>query len=225
MGNIVSYNMEVMLYEGMRLGLTTVFAHGNQEDQPFDRSIVQLTYSHDGRIWKRWKGQVFLPGSEWPGDFDWGMVYVAQAPLVVGDEIYLYYAGHGHDHRHHLPEGVQTLTGGVGLAKLRLDGFVAIEPTVAETPGSLVTKPFRLRGEKLRINASAAKGRLRVEILDSEYRPFKSFSREQCDPFSQDRVRHTVTWQGQAELKALEGEIVRLKFYLDKARLYSFQLQ
>ena len=138
------YNMEVMLYEGIRLGFTTVFAHGSREDQPFDRGSIQLTYSREGRRWERWKGRVFLPVSEQPGDFDWGMVYMAQAPVVVGDEIYLYYAGHGHDHRHHLPPGVRQLKGGVGLAKLRLDGFVAVEPTVPEEQGSLTTKPFRI---------------------------------------------------------------------------------
>ncbi len=219
------YNMEVMLYEGMRLGFTTVFAHGSQEDHPFDRGSVQLTYSRDGRHWERWKGRVFLPCSEQPGDFDWGMVYAAQAPVVVGDEIYIYYAGHGHDHRHHLPPGAPQLKGGVGLAKLRLDGFVAVEPTVAEVPGSLTTQPFRLRGETLQINASASGGRLTVEILDERYRPLKGFSREGCDPFSGDRIRHTVTWQGRAGLRDLKGKTVRLKFYLVQAQLYSFQFQ
>ena len=219
------YNMEVMLYEGMRLGFTTVFAHGSQEDHPFDRGSVQLTYSRDGRHWERWKGQDFLPVSEQPGDFDWGMVYMAQAPLVVGDEIYLYYAGHGHDHRHHLPPGIRQLNGGVGLAKLRLDGFVAVEPAMPEEPGSLTTKPFRMGGEKLQINASAPEGRLAVEILDAAYRPLKGFSRKHCDPFSGDRVRHTVTWQGQAGLQELKGQTVRLRFTLVKACLYSFQFR
>ena len=219
------YNMEVMLYEGIRLGFTTVFAHGSREDQPFDRGSIQLTYSRDGRRWERWKGRVFLPVSEQPGDFDWGMVYMAQAPVVVGDEIYLYYAGHGHDHRHHLPPGVRQLKGGVGLAKLRLDGFVAVEPTVPEEQGSLTTKPFRIWGEKLQINASAPEGPLTVEILDGASRPIPGFSRQDCDPFSGDRVRHTVTWQGQAGLQALKGKTVRLQFYLVRARLYAFQFQ
>ena len=219
------YNMEVMLYEGMRLGFTTVFAHGVKEEQPFDRGSIQLTYSRDGRHWERWKRQDFLPVSLQPGDFDWGMVYMAQAPLVVGDEIYLYYAGHGHDHRHHLPPGVRQLKGGVGLAKLRLDGFVAVEPTVPEVPGSLTTKPFRFRGGKLQINASAPQGRLRVEILDDDGRPLTGFSREHCDPFSGDRVRHTVSWQGRSGLQELAGKTVRLKFCLVQARLYAFQVR
>ena len=218
------YNMEVMLYEGIRLGFTTVFAHGSREDQPFDRGSIQLTYSREGRRWERWKGRVFLPVSEQPGDFDWGMVYMAQAPVVVGDEIYLYYAGHGHDHRHHLPPGARQLKGGVGLAKLRLDGFVAVEPTVPEEQGSLTTKSFRMWGEKLQINASAPEGPLTVEILDGASRPIPGFSRQDCDPFSGDRVRHTVTWQGQAGLRALKGKTVRLKFYLVRARLYAFQV-
>ena len=64
-----------------------------------------------------------------------------------------------------------------------------------------------------------------VEILDGASRPIPGFSRQDCDPFSGDRVRHTVTWQGQAGLQALKGKTVRLQFYLVRARLYAFQFQ
>lgn len=219
------YNMEVMQYGGIHLGFTTVFAHGSEEDQPFDLGGVQLVYSRDGQHWERWKGKVFLPYSDQPGDFDWGMVYVAQAPLVVGDEIYIYYAGHGHDHRHHLPTGVNQVRGGVGLAKLRLDGFVSIEPTVPKGQGSLITKPFLLQGKELLINAIAPEGQLMVEILDVHHRPLKNFNRKRCDPFSSNRVRHKVSWRGRSSLKKLQGKIIRLKFYLVAARLYAFEFQ
>ena len=217
--------MEVMQYEGMYLGFTTIFAHGSEEDQPFDRGEVQLVYSRDGQHWERWNGKVFLPYSDQLGNFDWGMVYVAQAPLVVRDEIHIYYAGHGHDHRHNLPTGVEQLRGGVGLAKLRLDGFVSIEPTVPKGQGSLITKPFLLQGKELLINAIAPEGQLMVEILDAHHRPLKNFNRKRCDPFSSNRVRHKVSWRGRSSLKKLQGKIIRLKFYLVAARLYAFEFQ
>ena len=94
------YNMEVLVYDGLRLGLMTVFSY----DPEYCRGAVQLTYSRDGRHWRRaGDRRVFLPLSQRPGDFDWGSIYPLQAPLLVGDEIWIYYTGFGVDHNHRLP--------------------------------------------------------------------------------------------------------------------------
>ena len=38
-------------------------------------------------------------------------------------------------------------------------------------------------------------------------------------------LRHTVTWQGNPHLKALEGRELRLRFHLQRAKLFSFRFQ
>ena len=69
------YNMEVLPYEGLRIGLTTVFTY----DPDYCRGGVQLTSSRDGRNWRRTGDRdAFLAPSTRGGDFDWGSLYPLQ---------------------------------------------------------------------------------------------------------------------------------------------------
>jgi len=211
------YNMEVMQYEGLRIGLMTVFSY----EADYCRGQVQLTYSRDGMHWRRGGNrEVFLPLSDRPGDFDWGAIYPVQCPLMVGDEIWIYYSGYGFDHELRLPDGVTDLKTGVGLAKLRLDGFVSVDAKAKE--GTLTTKPFTFQGNQLLINADAKDGRVTVEIQNAAGEPIEGFCKQDCDALKTDEIRHTVRWKGKVDVKALEGKAIKLKFYLEQAKLFSF---
>ncbi len=212
------YNMEVLAYDGLRLGLMTVFS----DDPEYCRGAVQLTYSRDGRHWLRaGDRRVFLPLSQSPGDFDWGSIYPLQAPLPVGDEIWIYYTGFGVDHNHQLPPGVSRVTNGIGLAKLRLDGFVSLQAGTDE--GSLTTRPFTFEGERLTINAAAPRGRVQVEILGSDGLPLKGYGKADCLMERFDQTRRVVRWNGREDLGHLQGQVIQLKFTLQQAQLYSFR--
>lgn len=212
------YNMSVMHYAGLRIGMMTVYS----DDVEYCRGSVQLTCSRDGRNWQRaGDRQVFLPLSERPGDFDWGYLHVAQAPVVVGDEIYIFYDGHGHDHRHQLPEGVTQLTGGIGLARLRRDGFVSLDAGAAE--GTLTTRTLVCDGSRLEMNADARGGQVRVAILDADGRPIPGFGEQDCDPLQADELDHTVSWNGKSDVGSLAGRTVKLRIHLRQAKLYSFR--
>ena len=216
------YNMQVMQYEGLRVGLMTVFSYFEDRERPRPRGAVQLTYSRDGMNWHRGGDrEVFLPMSDRPGDFDWGFVWPVQGPLVVGDEIWIYYIGWNADHQHKLPPGVTKFNSGIGLAKLRLDGFVSLD---AGPAGTATTKSFVFSGTKLLINADAKRGRVLVEILDETGKPISGFSKADCDALNEDKIRHTVTWQGKADLRTLTGKVIELKFYLTKAKLFTFRM-
>jgi len=211
------YNMEVLPYEELRIGLMTVFSY----DPDYCRGAVQLTYSRDGRNWHRAaKRDVFLPLSHRPGDFDWGGIYPLQAPLVVGDEIWIYYTGYGVDHNHQPPPNVTGFPNGIGLAKLRLDGFVSVD--AGATEGTLTTKPFVFGGSKLVINANAKSGQIAVEILNADSKPLTGFSKRDCDPVQVDEIRHTITWNGKSDVTGVAGRPIKLKFYLKNAKLFSF---
>jgi len=212
------YNMQVMAYEGVRVGLITVFS----TDLEHCRGAVQLAFSRDGLNWHRPSDrQVFLPLSKRPGDFDWGGIYPYQAPLVVGDEIRIYYNGVGPDHNHESPSGVAGFRNGVGLATLRLDGFASM---TAEARGVLTTKPLIFGRGALRVNADAGGGSLRAEILDEQAQPIPGFERENCDSLGRDEIRYTVTWRGASRLTALAGRAIRLRFHAERASLFSFQV-
>ena len=149
----------------------------------------------------------------------------------------MYYGGMQHTHGHPLywreetdrfPGIIEAIerasprTGGtINLAKLRLDGWVSVD--AGDEPGTLTTKPLKLTGDKLVINADAEDGGVGVEILGrTGQRPVPGFSLADCDRFSGDSVRHTVAWQGSSDLSRLQDRPVRLRFHLQNAKLYSF---
>jgi hypothetical protein len=246
------YGMPMMQYEDIYVGILWILHEDpKQEDQTI---YCQLTYSVDGVTWQRdGHRDIFLPPGP-RGSWDSGMVFPIK-PLIVGDEIWIYYGGY--NIRHHtwstapfgeLQEGCRV-GGCVGLAKLRLDGFVSLD--AGDEGGYVVTRPFALwasegngaiveergyaRGpirirpyaKRLVLNAEAKNGEVRVELLDAnaEDQVIPGFSREECDRFNGDSVRHTVTWNGGQDLSSLMGKSFKLKFYLRNAKLYSFQLE
>ena len=54
--------------------------------------------------------------------------------------------------------------GAIGLGTLRLDGFMSVD--AGNRGGVLTTKPLAIEGKRLYVNANAAEGELRVEIVD-----------------------------------------------------------
>ena len=214
------YNLEAFVYEKLRIGLMTVYSY----DPEYCRGDVQLTYSRDGLNWHRGGNrEVFLPVSPQPGDFDWGTVYPLQGPLRVVDEIWIYYMGRGADHNHVLPDGITQMQAGLGLAKVRLDGFVSLDAAADE--GTITTRSFSFEGSHLLINSDADSGQVLVEILDDQGVPVEGYRRQDCDAFRGDNVRHMLTWRGGADLKNLEGKVVKLRFYLKGAKLFSFRFR
>jgi hypothetical protein len=140
---------------------------------------------------------------------------MANAPVRVGDELWFYYSPSAIEH------GPTGRSGPICLAKLRLDGFVSVD--AGEDTGTLVTQPFACEGDSLEINAQARGGLAAVAVLDRQGTQVPGFGKTDCAIFDSDSVRHTVTWR-QASLGSLKGKVIRLKFYLRNARLYSFGL-
>lgn len=218
------YDMSWMIYEDVYVGFLSVYHVLRPEKQTprlkwQDRVDVQLVFSRDNRHWKRaGERETFLPNGAIPGDCDYGMVYTMQHPIVVGDEIWIYYTGYSGLHWASRRKEVQ---GGVAcLAKLRLDGFVSLN---TNSSGTVTTRPFTLSGERLEVNADTRFGTLEVEILDASRKPLNGFTRDDADPFTGDSVRHTVTWAGKSDVGKLEGKPVILRMHLSRGRLFSFQ--
>jgi hypothetical protein len=104
----------------------------------------------------------------------------------------------------------------------RVDGFVSVHASAAG--GQLVTKPLRFAGTKLTINAAtAAGGRIRVEIQDTGGQAIDGLALADCQPFSGDAIEHAVTWTGGANVGSLAGKPVRVRFELQEADLYSLR--
>jgi len=238
------YTMTAMPYAGVYIGVITTY-HGETiaaipDDKLWmDRVDTQLAFSRNGVTWQRvlqdgaitaaqlledrdWKQATdqatFIPYGKFKQDWDWGQIYPHHPPLVVGDEIRFYYTGISG--RHWDTYHKDTPDHAVGLATLRLDGFLSVQ---TDTAGTLTTKPLLFLGDTLVVNANATGGSLLIEALDANGQVIKGFGRANCTPITTDSVRHVVSWKGNADCRLLQGRPITLRFHLNRAQLYSFE--
>ncbi len=178
---------------------------------------MELAVSRDTIHWTRVaRGQPFLPVGP-PGSWDDGMIVGISGPFVVGDRMRFYYGGWNRTHAE------EKGTAAIGMATLRLDGFVHIEP--AEKEGSITTKSFKLAGAGLEVNADGRGGAILVEVLRPNGRPIPGLSADECIPIVADGLRQQVRWNSKRKLGTLKGWPIRLRFHLaGSARLYAFQI-
>jgi hypothetical protein len=230
------YTLEVLPYEGGYVGFTSVYHNmfglepagldsGKARSPWMDRMDVQLVWSRDGKKFERvGDRRVFLPNGP-EGSWDADLIYTVQAPIVREDlgEIWVYYEGFVG--RHWFNQRGDKQEGQVGLAILRLDGFVSVTGR-----GSFTTKPMTFSGARLAINATGVDlyagqnyGKVLVEVLDAGGQPIPGFTKEDCEPLGGDDLKHVVKWKGGSDLTALQGKPIKLRFHIDKAKLFSFQ--
>src|SRR5262249_24812334 len=132
--------------------------------------------------------RAFIPVSENHGDWNWGNVQSAGGCcLVVGDQLWFYVSGRA-GVRGSPASGVCS----TGLATLRRDGFASMDADAAG--GTLTTRPVRFRGKHLFVNANAAAGELRAEVLDASGKALEPFTLANCEPARGDRTLLAVRW-------------------------------
>lgn len=233
------YTLSVTPYETGYIGMTAVYhtpdpvglrlPAGNETGLArtdwLDKMDVQLLWSRDGEKFTRVSRRPFIPNGP-EGSVDDDMAYPMQSMIVREDlgEIWIYYQGFGGKHSFYKRGEPQS--GQICLARLRLDGFVAVTGR-----GTLTTRPLTFKGNQLLINAAGTDryagtgwGTVRVEILSPETgKPLPGFTKADCKPFSGDAIRHPVRWSGSADLRSLAGKPIQLRFYVDRAKLFSFQ--
>ena len=208
------YGMPVFKHEGLYIGVPWAFIAAGTE--PLD---TQIAVSRDGVKWQKvGDGRVFIPRGP-AGTFD-DCYAIASAPVVVGDELWFYYMGCGFPHGPQFAKE-NKWEGSIGLARLRMDGFVSLACAM-DSGGALLTRPVRFAGRRLLVNCNCPRGWLRVEIQDAEGKPIPGFAEQECAPVHADSVRHEVTWRGGGDVGALAGKPVRLRIRLGDGELFSF---
>ena len=183
----------------------------------------QLATSRDGEIWRRaGDRKAFIPLGR-PDSFESQEIMVGVSPVVWNDRLHIYYHGDNRPHWSGMGRKFET-TSGIGMASLRLDGFISIDAGEKPSGGTVTTIPIQFSGSHLELNADVTWGEIRVEVLDDTGAVIPRFGRKVCQPVIGDSVRHRVEWEG-ADLVSLAGTTVKLRFYLQCARLYAFQFQ
>ena len=216
------YHFTAVAYESLMLGVVGVF-YGPPNEVCFKEKRpkimdLELGYSRDGFVYDRPHREAFLQCSRMPGAWNRGYLHPATGVcLIVGDKLYFYFGAWSGvaDNRTHMYAG-----GSTGLATLRRDGFASLD--AGDKPGTLTTVPVRFKGRFAFVNAAAASGELRAEVLDAAGQAVAPFTRENCLPLAADGTKQRLAWKGADDLSAVAGQAVRFRFHLRHGSLYSF---
>jgi hypothetical protein len=218
------YSLAVTPYAELLIGIVGILRLERVEgNNALGDQSTQLLASRDARRWQRvGDRQEFLAPT--PGGWDRGRVFPAANMLVKDDQVLIYYTGA--DTRHGSGAWGKT---GIGLATLPADRFVAVERGDASDVGLLQTRPLRLQGDTLLVNADLADGALQVELLDERGHVLEGFSRSSSRLVVHDPLRYRVTWHnGDAEIVLADARAkqpVRLRFVLGGGKLYAFEIR
>jgi hypothetical protein len=227
-----------------------VFLYNSQYlslNQILDRSAgiieTELMSSRDGYRWSRdYRGTPVIPRGA-AGSFDAGSIFTNATPIVVDEEVRFYYGAYrgtavGGTGLTGQIVGSADLHSGVGVARTRLDRFVAVEPN-PESPviglkkgqpkppntlGQVTLKPRSLEGiRSISINGAANGGSIRVEILNEDGFRLHGFDKDSCLAIADDGISMEVRWRDQ-RIEDLPRGQYHLRIHLDRASLFAVTL-
>lgn len=90
--------------------------------------------------------------------------------------------------------------------------------------GEVTTKRLTFAGDKLELNyATSAAGSVSVEVQSFDGVPIEGFAAADCDEIFGNELSRIVTWNGSADLSALAGEAVQLRFILKDADVFAMR--
>ena len=184
---------------------------------------AMLMTSRDGIQFTRWDESFLPPGIERDGTWNYGQQYLAWGMIETKSAL----KGAPNEISFYSTESSWTSnapTSDLRRFTLRLDGFASVRAPMSG--GELLTKFLRFQGKQLSLNfATSAAGSLKVEIQDGYGNPFPGFALDDCTPVLGDTIDRTVIWRNGSDVSSLNGKIVRLRFILVDADLYSYQFQ
>jgi len=153
-------------------------------------------------------------------------------PIEVDGELWFYYSGRGHRHDSGTDKRTLENSGGIGMFKLRKDGFASID--AGESEGYFFTKDIEVTGSKMFINANVKEGgyiQVAVHEIQRYDKPPKArpaekaidgFDIESSVAIAGDSLSHKINWNNR-ELSNMLGKVIYLQFKMKNAELYSFR--
>ena len=242
------YNFGVIPYQGIYLGLITVYYPTGQQlperTNADGFNLIQLAMSRDLRQWKRLGDRhQFLDPSPLTrglvGNYDRLQLAAYNGIIQHTNEVRFYYGGL----KRRVPQHTRWSDGSrrdlsalshseradwladthsaMCLAVLRRDGFVSL--AAGDETGQLLTKPFVATGDRLLLNVDVrASGEAQVEVLGEDGKTIRGFELNCCVLLNGRDVDQVVQWQDDADWARLAGETVSLRIQLRNADLYAF---
>ena len=202
------YSLKVFPYEGIYIGLLQVL-HATPDNPTLD---VQLAISRDSihftRVGDRGTFIPFGPIGSWDR---FNLSIANNDPIVEGDDLRFYYSGRLFRHAPYSGPDKGMERSSIGFATIKRDRFVALEGSF--DGAEIVTKPVKLRGPALHLNAKCDFGEIVVELLDAEG---KLLARSKS--IQRDALDIPVNWS--SEIILPDGP-VKLRVKLKNARLFA----
>lgn len=214
------YSMPVFWYDGIYLGLASMFHEGDRSAENFDTVDLELTYAATSDRFERVAPyQYLIPRGQgrYPnGEFDCGCIYAA-APLDMGDgRLCFYYMG---------GNGFHTNFRETSFARgfLYKDRFAWYEPRDAGKEAVLPTCRMNIYGNELAVLADAeGSGEWSAAVCPNwKSEPFEGFDFSDCvlTPLEEGYTR--IRWK--RELMDLENAVVSIVFRFRKTKLYALR--
>ena len=196
------YSMPVFMHGGVYLGLVAIHSQ-----PPVDRVWTELAWSPDAIQWHRiTPGKALIPCSDKLLDYDYGCVYACAYPVFLENEIRLYYGGSDYLH-------FGWRNGSLCLATLRPDGFAGYEQESITEPAFITTTAMPYAGQKIRITADVKQGgSIKVSMADDQGQEIAT-----AGTVSATLTDGPLHWSHEKSTP-----MIRLKFEINNAKLYSF---
>jgi len=207
--HLQTYSMPVFRYGGVYLGLPVIY------NTQTDRSHTELAWSPDTIEWHRvCPGTPLIDTGINRSDYDWGCVYTAAYPVFLEEEIRLYYGASNGPH-------FGWRDGFFCLATLRPDGFAGYEPQSSGTVATVTTKPVVGRFAALHVTADVQKGgSVTVAAVDGAGGELAV-----SEPITETVTDQRVLWKRGWDYQTLNTDKIRIRFTIDRAKLYSFSFE
>jgi len=235
------HHMMVTQYGDLLIGVPAVMHMVNRDEKADNKSSTentQLVSSRDGWNWHRVADRkVFIPNG--PDSYDLEQVQ-PRSPLVIKDDkIYIYYSsnriGQANDHvarkQKFLDSGhTKRELGGLCLATLPADRFMAVCQDDKSAEGVLETRPLIASGKTLVVNAKISQQqRLQIELLDLKGKIISGFNANRSRLIKRDDLRFNVTWEETDGNVLTFADIpsdhaIALRFRITGAQLFAFQV-
>ncbi len=175
-------------------------------------SDICFLSSRDGLRWERSFREAWIrPGMDQKNWHERSMSFGSGLVETAPGELSMY-----------MIENYRTPEAHIRRMTLRRDGFISVH--ASDLGGEFTTHPLKFEGSLLRINYSTSvTGSVGVEVLNDFSRPILGFTLKDSGEIFGDHLQQRVRWNGRDDLSSLKGQVIRLRFVLRDADLYSFR--
>lgn len=179
-------------------GLSDIVFMHSRDGRRFDRRFLEA-FVRPGRDPKNWRDRAIEVGS--------GLVPTGEGEMSL-----------------YLVENYQWPSVRIRRMVLREDGIVSLH--AGYRGGESTTRTLVFRGRELVLNyATSAAGSVRVELQAEDGSPLPGFRLEESAVLYGDETARVASWGQGADLSALAGRPIRLRFVLMDADIYSYRFR